>query len=112
MTAKPFVVLVFASLSFSVVACAPPPSRGQKGLIDFIQDGVTTRQEVQVRLGDPGASYDAERILTYRLGRDQGGDYVFRNKSDWFGVCSNLVLVLDHHGILRKHSLVSVGGCA
>ena len=104
----PLVCLVTVGLA----ACAAPVSRGQKGLIDFIRDGVTTRQEVLARLGEPGATYEADRILTYRLGRDQGGDYLFRNKSDWFGVCSNLVLVLDDHGILRKHSLVSVASCA
>ena len=112
MIAKPFVLLVFASLCFLVAACAARPSRGQQGLIDFIQDGVTTRQELQARLGDPGATYEAERVLTYRLGRDPGGDYVFRNKSDWLGVCANLVLVLDDRGILRKHSLVAVASCA
>jgi hypothetical protein len=86
--------------------------RGQPGLVDFIQDGVTTRQEVQTRLGDPGATYEGDRILTYRLARDEGGYFLLRNKSDWLGVCSNLVLVLDDHDVLRRHSLVQVGSCA
>ena len=109
---KPFTLLLFASLALLLAACAGRPVRGQQGLVDFIQDDVTTRQDVQVRLGDPGATYEGERILTYRLGHDQGGDYVFRNKSDWLGVCSNLVLVLDDRGVLRRHSLVQVGSCA
>jgi hypothetical protein len=112
MTAKPFVFLTFVTLALFAAACAGRPIRGQQALIDFIQDGVTTREELRSRLGDPGATYEGELVLTYRLGRDQGGYYLFRNKSDWLGVCSNLVLVLDDKGVLRKHSLVEVGSCA
>jgi hypothetical protein len=111
MIAKPFTPLVFASLTLLAAACADRPLKGQRGLIDFIRDDVTTRQEVLARLGEPGASYERKRVLTYRLGRDAGGDYVFRNKSDWNGVCSNLVLAMDGNGVLRQHSLVQVGNC-
>ena len=109
MTRQRFPGICLVMLGFA--ACAAPVSRGQKGLIDFIRDGATTRQEVLAHLGEPGATYERERVLTYRLGRDAGGDYVLPNKSDWNGVCSNLVLAMDGNGVLRQHSLVQVGNC-
>jgi hypothetical protein len=107
-TKTPLVLLPVFSL---LASCAEPTPSGQMGLLDFIQDGKTTTQEIVLHLGDPGATYENERVLTYRLGHDKGGYYVFQNKTDWNGVCSNLVLALDGNNRLRQHSLVQVGDC-
>jgi len=99
-------------LAPGLVGCDGPAPNGQIGLLDFLQDGKTTKQEIALHLGDPGATYENERVLTYRLGHDKGGYYIFRNKTDWNGVCSNLVLALDGDDRLRQHSLVRVGDCS
>ena len=36
-------------------------------LLSAIQDGVTTREEVLLRLGSPSTQFEGERILTYEL---------------------------------------------
>jgi hypothetical protein len=92
--------------------CSTPAPHGQASLLDFIKDGSTTKQEVRQRLGEPGAVYVQERVLTYRLSRDAGGYYALPNKSDWTGVCSNLVLAFDANGLLRRHSLVQISACS
>jgi hypothetical protein len=105
-------LVLVTSLAPGLVGCAEPAPQGQAALLDFIQDGKTTRQEIALHLGDPGATYENDRVLTYRLGYDKGGYYVLRNKTDWNGVCSNLVLALDANDRLRQHSLVRVGDCS
>lgn len=92
--------------------CSTPAPQGQADLLDFIKDGSTTKQEVRQRLGEPGATYVQDRVLTYRLSRDGGGYYALANKSDWTGVCSNLVLDFDADGLLRRHSLVQISACS
>ena len=104
-------ILALLGLASVLAACAVPPQMGQAGVLDFLQDGKTTKQEIARHLGTPGATYEDERILTYRLGHDNGGYYLLVDKTDWTGVCSNLVLALGDNGVLRRHSLVQVGAC-
>lgn len=49
---------------------------GQRDLLDFLEDGRTTREDALLALGDPSASYETGRILTYRLARDDGGYFL------------------------------------
>jgi hypothetical protein len=84
-------------------------------LLAFIQDRVTTREEVVLRLGIPSAQFEGEKILTYQLHVDQDGKWHLvapqisgtTGFREWRqGTCS-LVLVFGGDGVLRKHSLVT-----
>lgn len=94
-----------------VAACTP--TLGRKDLLSFIEEGKTTREQVFLTLGEPAASYEGGRILCFRLGHDDGGDYIVLAGSDtirFTGVKTSLVLIFDEKGVLRRHSLVQVKG--
>ena len=67
-------------------------------------------------LGQPSGAFEAQRILTYRLGFDlrNSGYYVVEREAvasgwpTWTEVKFSLVLIFDDAGILQKHSLVKV----
>ena len=89
------------------VGCASSPI-GQSHLLDFVKDGVTSRDEVFLKLGEPSGTYENLRIITYRLLRDEGGWLVSGQIRGWYGNVANLVLVFDDRGLLIRHSLVQV----
>jgi len=105
-----------------VTGCATPnvqPADPQlllkSDLLGFIQDGVTTREEVVLKLGTPCAQFEEEKILTYQLRADKAGKWHLvapqidptTGFREWqVGTCS-LVLVFGDDGVLRKHSLVT-----
>lgn len=92
-----------------LVACADAPPLGRQDLLDFLQDGLTRREEVRIRLGEPSSHYEGERILAFRLGTDRGGYVLVKPGSNWSGVGYNLMLAFDTEGVLRRHSLVEIG---
>lgn len=89
------------------VGCSTAPI-GRGDLLDFLKDGASTKEDIFLQLGDPNATYEDSRILTYRLSRDEKGWVVHGNATNWFGITANLVLVFDDQGVLRRHSLVQV----
>lgn len=89
--------------------CATAP-QGNARLLDFLQDGKTTREAVYLQLGEPSGVYEDGRILTYRLAEDSGGYLLLLYpRTDWTGMYS-LVLSFDAGGTLTRHSLVRVRG--
>lgn len=99
--------LAMVALLAALGGCATAPI-GKRDLLDFLQDGKTTREEVFVHLAEPSATFEGERILTYRLEEDEGGYSLLGARSqNWSGKYS-LVLVFDENGVLRRHSLVRV----
>lgn len=84
-------------------------------LLAFIQDGVTTREEVLVKLGIPSAQFEGEKILMYQLWADQAGKWhliapkisATTGFRAWRHGTVSLVLVFGEDGVLRKHSLVT-----
>lgn len=90
-----------------LLGCSTVPM-GRGDLLDFLEDGVTTRDEVMLRLGDPTAVYEAERIVTYRLTQDQGGWVLLGRGRGWYGVVANLVVVFDERNVLERHAIVQV----
>lgn len=90
-----------------LAACATAPF-GQADLLDFIGDGQTTREDALMRLGAPSASYENERIVTYRLGKDKGGFYPVAKRQGFYDVEYSLVLAFDDTGVLKRHSLVAL----
>lgn len=94
-------------LAVLLSGCATPP-QGNVRLLDFLQDGQTTREAVYLQLGEPSGVYENGRILAYRLAEDEGG-YLLLLKSGpgWTGMYS-LVLSFSAEGTLLRHSLVRV----
>lgn len=91
------------------IACSPPPL-GRVNLLNFIEDGKTTREETYLRLGEPSTLFEGGRIVCFRLGRDEGGDYVVGKSAGFAGVETSLVMVFNEQGVLTRHSLVQVKG--
>ncbi len=97
------------------VQLADPQLLFKSELLSFVQDGVTTREEVVLKLGIPSAQIEGEKILMYQLRADKDGKWhlvaplwnVSPGLRAWSeGTCS-LVLVFGENGVLRKHSLVT-----
>ena len=91
--------------------------------LDFLIEGVTTKEDVLLRLGIPAAQFEGERILLYRLReRQKEGLAVippelgYRDarlapvRSPWGTGDYSLVLVFDEKNILLKQSLIKVSG--
>ena len=102
--------LVFLGGIFLIMVlegCATQPI-GNKQLLDFLNDGKTTREEVLLHLAEPSATFEGGRIVTFRIDEDAGG-YVIRGaKGHGWSEKFSLVLSFDEHGVLRRHSLVRV----
>lgn len=71
----------------------------------FIQDGSTTRQEIENRLGNAQSVYESGRILIYHVYLHKDG----RMSLTRSGTCHACVLVFDKDGTLERHSLVKDG---
>lgn len=92
--------------AIAVVSCAPVI--GKKDLLAFLQVGQTTRQDVYLHLADPSNEYEGGRIVTFRIGEDEGGLYPMVRTPSWRYDRYSLVLAFDETGVLRKYSLVQV----
>lgn len=68
---------LYVVVTIAVVSCATAPI-GKKDLLDFLQVGQTTRQDVCSHLGDPSEQYEGSRIATCRLDEDEGGLFLVR----------------------------------
>jgi hypothetical protein len=92
------------------VGCAAAKIPGASpDLLSLLRPGTTTRQEVLLTLGQPSASFEQERILTYRVGRDPEQGYYIVAASllqPWQRVRYSMVLVFDARGVLERYSLV------
>lgn len=96
------------TLSIGVLgACSNAPI-GKQDLLDFLQDGKTTREEVFLHLAEPSATFEGGRILTYRLDEDAGGYTIKGAKGQGWSAKYSLVLSFDEKGILRRHALIRV----
>ena len=78
-------------------------------LLQFIQDGITSKQDVISRLGRPIASYEGGRIFIYFMA-DRGGNqlevFYYENEEQYKTYQFQLVLVFDPNNLLERHSLV------
>ena len=102
-------LIVGALASFLTFACAAPETMGDTALLTFIAIGETTRTEAMLRLGEPSASFENDRILTWRLhGDDQAGYFISDDPGTWNKVSYSLVLVFGSDGVLETHSKVAV----
>ncbi len=93
-----------------IVACNTIPG-ARPDLLDFLTPGRTSRQEVITTLGQPSASFERERILTYRIGQDpKQGFYLVEPKqtAQWNSARFSLVLLFDDRGVLKEKKTVAV----
>lgn len=98
---------MLAIACMALLACATTPM-GREDLLDFLKDGKTRREDVQLQLGEPSAQYEESRILAYRLSKDEAGYVLVGHRDNWLGVQYNLMLEFDADGVLRRHSLVAI----
>jgi len=92
--------------------CATPQS-GKNDLLMFLDNQAVTRAEVLAHLGEPSASFEHSRVLTYRLSRDKGGYYVHRISVDpassgWDEIQSDLVVLLDEQNVVQRFHLIQI----
>lgn len=90
-----------------IAGCAAAP-KGRKDLIDFLNDGVTRREEVLAKLGAPSARFEDSRILAFRLASDEGGYLLAATSGSWAETEFNLMLIFDRDGVLQRHALVRI----
>ena len=115
MKVKALLVLAVAA-TMAGCATAPPPLKSSPDLLVFLADGKTTRTEAITTLGQPSGTFEADRILTYRLGFEpqNRGYFVVERETTasgwplWTAARFSLVLVFNDTGILQKHTLVTV----
>jgi hypothetical protein len=69
----------------------------------FLQPGLTTRNEVEARLGPPRQVYELDRVATYNLSHGKDRFEAAENPS----IAYNLVLLFRPDGVLDKWSLIS-----
>ena len=99
--------------AFIAAGCATPnikPADPQllftSGLLNFLQDGTTTREEVVLKLGVPSAQIEGDRILMYQLKTDKLGNWgliapqwnAAAGMRTWSGGTGSLVLIFDENG--------------
>lgn len=96
-----------AALLTTILSCASAPI-GKRDLLGFLEVGQTTRQDVYHHLGNPTRHYEDSRILTYRIGEDEGGFFTQSYTQDWEGVRYSLVLAFNESGLLRKYAMVPI----
>jgi hypothetical protein len=116
-------LFIFSLLTLIIVvaSCATPHIQTtdtqfllKSDLLGFIQDGVTTREEVALKLGTPSAQFEGEKILMYQLRLKRSGKWhlvspqtiKYSDFREWKEGTYSLVLVFGSDGVLQKHSLV------
>lgn len=112
--------LLAYALLFLLTGCATSVSRqANKILLDFLEDGKTTKEMVILKLGAPSGAFEGERIISYRLGRTREGYFVLDQIAEarvqkspelYSGISGtfSLVLVFDESNVLQKHSAVQI----
>ncbi len=113
--------VLFALLLLEGFSCAPTQkiineeTRAQ--WLPYLEAGKTTKEHVLLRLGVPSATFENERILTYRmmLNQKEGLVVIWRELdvkqpwlSQWVKANYSLVLIFDDQQILKLHSLLRV----
>ncbi len=103
-----------------LTGCTPTVTRqASPTLLEFLQNGHTSKQEAILKFGPPSWTTERERILFYRLGNTNKGYVVLALGDPLFppgasmwrsGIQGkfSLVLVFDDKDILQRHSVVPI----
>jgi hypothetical protein len=110
-----FVLTTAAGCATPRVQPADPQLLFKSDLLSFLQDEVTKREEVLLKLGIPSAQIEGDRILMYQLKTDKDGSWhlvapgwnATTGLRVWGQGTMSLVLVFGEDGVLRRHSLVT-----
>jgi hypothetical protein len=107
------ICLVIIQVIAGCAAKTVPEKLPDLNFISFVQDGLTTKKDVLLRLGPASGAYQHETILTYRIFYDpsDGNKWRVIDKClpfDWQFVTYNLVLVFNENSILESHSLIQL----
>ncbi len=99
-------VLAFLCLPVLVLACAQKyyyvnDIELQQKWLPFLEDGKTTKEEVESKLSVPFYEYKDGRIWTYTMLITEEGSLEANDSGHY-----HLVLVFDENNILRKHSFL------
>lgn len=85
------------------------------GILNFLKNNKTERQEIISRLGEPRCKYEDGRIITYCLIKDENEELLVSSITCEFEykfkaeLCMyNLVLVFSPYNKLIKHSLLNL----
>jgi hypothetical protein len=108
--------LVTLAIATGCATMSPPAEKiADKTLLEFLEDGKTSKQMVILKLGQPSGTFDGEKVVTYRIGSEEEKGYFLLDRQprgprlgDWTGTKFSLVLIFDEHNILQKHSMVPV----
>lgn len=103
------ITIILLCALFMLCSCASlPPAYADKDLLSFLTPG-TSKEAVLLKLGEPSASFEQGRVLTYRVGADdEKGYFLLDRQVRWDNTKYSLVLVFDEKGLLTKHTLVRV----
>jgi len=109
--------------------CASHPTPPRPVQLEFLQTAPVTRASVDAHLGTPSATFDQDRVVTYRLTETPQGYFVaapsidavsenhpkgttspggFRAPIDWQGITHDLVLAFDETGIVSEYRLIAI----
>ena len=106
------VIAVFVGLLTLTAGCAATPRASSDPTdpisLDFLSRGPVARTSVIDALGPPYATYEAGRVLTYRLSKKDMGYVPAPLTNRWEGADYDLVLVFDVDGQLQQHNLVVI----
>jgi hypothetical protein len=92
-----------------VAACATPGPKGRADLLEFLNDGRTTRDETYLKLGPPAREFEQGRIVSWHLARDESGYIpIHAAARGWYGVRYELVVVFGADNVVQRHSMVEM----
>jgi hypothetical protein len=74
-------------------------SEYQQTWLPFLEDGKTSKSDVESKLGKPPRQFEGGKIWTYGM----VGLWVINENPEY-----SLVLVFDEKNVLRKHSLIRI----
>ena len=116
----PFIFMALLNVGCATPRIKPIDKMDFSDRLSFLINGVTTREEVLLKLGEPSGRFEGERILTYMLSIDNNKKlrvlprqlainyYDPRLYALNSMVCS-LVLVFKENNILEKSELICSG---
>jgi len=116
----PFIIMALLNVGCATPRIKPIDKMDFSDRLSFLINGVTTREEVLLKLGEPSGRFEGERILTYMLSIDNNKKlrvlprqlainyYDPRLYALNSMVCS-LVLVFKENNILEKSELICSG---
>ena len=108
--------LCAAFIGIALTACSTPPV-GHKDLLEFLDRGDVSREQVISGLGRAHETFESGRVLTYRIGENASGYFIVPPPkgwedleicAPWSGVNYDLVLVFDGEGLLVRKNLVTI----